>query len=349
MTAKRKKTSTKTRTASRSGSLTPTLSESAAGGMAVTVPSGSIVRGGMPPAGLFSASLADDADASGEFADLAPTFGDVLLSIGTGVADSQDALDRGLIETAKELSDTRITVVTDVIQSLDDDGLPDMAESELITNEVSLINYVNPTVHEWSHVALSMDLSVGEMSNERGATFSKTQRDRRSSGTGLLWGFVGWFSTSDSSSRSSYESNVSQEADWASGQVRLDAQLQPRDIERFPAPAEISIGPQIYFSQGSVTQTTSGDVVTSRSVDVEIFVRKKNGDENPSASIELDSEPFRQSFKADEGYTGSTTNADGRCRVTLTRDIPSARFLRATTAQITVNLGKVRKTTEITL
>jgi len=349
MAAKRKKTARKTRTASRSGSSTPTLSAPAAGGLTASVPSGSIMRGEMPPAGLFSTSLADGADVSDQMAELAPTFGDVLLSVGTGVAESQDALDRGLVETAKALSDTKITIVTDVVQSLNDDGLPVVEDTDLRFSEVSVINYVNPTVHEWSHVALSMDLSVGAMDNERGATFSQKQSGGRSGGVGYLWGFVGWFSTSSYERSYGYESNASQETDWASGQVRLDAQLQPRDIERFPAPAEVSIGPQMYFSLGSVTETTSGDVVTARSVDVEIFVRKADGSENPSVGISLDSGPFRQSFKTDEGYNGTMTNADGRCRVTLTRDIPNIRFLRATTAEITAELGEVRKVTEVTL
>lgn len=320
-----------------------------AGSLTPSVPTGSLRRASMPPIGMFASSLGLEADVSQEFAELAPTFGDVLLSIGTGVAESQDALDRGLVETAQTLSDTKITVITDVIQKLDDDGLPVTEDTELVTNEVSLINYVTPTVHEWSHVALSMDLSVGAMDNERGMSFTQKQTNRSVGGVGLFWGFLGWFSESGSTTYSSYNSNVRQESDWASGQVRVDAQLRPRDIGQFPVPAEITIGPQIYFSTGSVTETASGGVVTARSVDVVISVRKANGDENPLVTIVLDSGPFRQSFSTSDGFTGSTTNSDGQCKVTLTRDIPSARFLRAMTADITVNLGDLKQTSAITL
>lgn len=319
-----------------------------AGAMMTSVASGSIA-GGMPPIGLFASALALDADTSQEFADLAPTFGDVLLSVGSGVASSQDSLDRGLVDTAVDLSSTKITVVSDVIQKLDEDGLPVAADTELISKEVSLINYVNPTVHEWSHVALSMDLSVGAMDNERGVQFSREQSSDSIGGAGLFWGFLGWFQTSESSSRSSYSSQVDQEADWARGQVRLDAQLRPRDVGRFPTPAEVSIGPQIYFSQGSVHETTAGGVVTARDLALEIFVRKADGSANPSITIEVDSGAFRQSFKTDEGYTGATTNADGKCQVTLTRDIPNARFLGALKSNIKVTLGDITKVTEITL
>ena len=322
----------------------------AGGSLNTAVPTGSLARSGaMPPSMLFSTSLGLDADVSGEFADLAPTFGDVLLSIGTGVAESQDALDQGLVQTAQTLSDTKVTVVTDVIQTLDDDGLPVVEDTELFTNEVSLINYVTPTVHEWSHVALSMDLSVGAMDNERGMNFSQKQSSGRAGGSGLFWGFVGWFGERGSERKSSYSSNIRQESDWARGQVRVDAQLKPRDVGQFPTPAEVTIGPQVYFSLGSVVEGTSGGVVTSRSVDIILTVRKANGDENPLVTLVLDSGAFRQSFSVADGFTGSTTNSDGQCKVTLTRDIPNARFLRAMSSTIIANLGDIKQSTDITL
>ncbi len=350
MATKRKKSGSATRAANRSQSNAPTASTTAAAGLPTAVPSGSILRANpMPPAGLFTNPLALEADVSQEFADLAPTFGDVLLSIGEGVAQSQDALDQGLVETARVLSDTKITVVTDVIQKLDDDGLPVAEDTELVAHEVSLINYVNPTVHEWSHVALSMDLSVGAMDFERGVSFNRTQSSGGTSGYGLFWGFLGWFSHSQRESEFSRDSNVRQEADWARGQVRVDAQLRPRDIERFPTPAEVNIGPQIYFSMGSVAETTAGGVVTARNMDIVIHVRKANGDENPTVPLDLDAGPFRFSFEEADGFTGSTTNADGQCKVTITRDIPNARFLRALTAPITVTLGDLKREVDITL
>lgn len=342
MAGKRKKTSTANPSAS-----TPLAGPAAS--HLPAVPTGSIMRSSMPPAGLFSMTQALEADVSQEFADLAPTFGDVLLSIGNGVAESQDALDAGLVETAQALSETKITVVTDVIQKLDEDGLPVAEDTELVSNEVSLINYVNPTVHEWSHVALSMDLTVGAMDNERGMSFNRKQTSGGTSGYGLFWGFLGWFSHDQRESETTRTSNVRQEADWARGQVRVDAQLRPRDMDRFPTPAEVSIGPQIYFSMGSVSETSSGGNVTARNLDMVINVRKANGDENPSVFLDLDSGPFRQSFMDTDGFTGSTTNSDGQCKVTLTRDIPNNRFLRPLTAPVTVSLGDIKRIVEISL
>src|SRR6476660_5354563 len=52
------------------------------------------------PVGLGTATLA--ADVSGQLRTVAPTFGQVLKSIGTGVANSQKALDHGVIQTVKD-------------------------------------------------------------------------------------------------------------------------------------------------------------------------------------------------------------------------------------------------------
>lgn len=355
MAAKGKKTSGRasSRAATKSTaprSVTPVAGSTMAGSLTPSIPSGVLARGA-PPAALFSSALAGgmDADVSGEIGDLAPTFGDVLLSIGTGVADSQTALDAGVVETAKKLSETKITVVTDVVQKLDDDGLPMVEQTDLVSHDVALINYVTPTVHEWSHVALSMDLSVGEVNRERGVKFSQNQSYGGTSGVGLFWGFLGWFGHRQGESSSYYSSDQRYEADWSQGQVRVDAQLRPRDIGQFPAPAQVSIGPQIYFSLGSVSQGMSGGIITTRSVDIIVSVRTVSGDENSLVSISVDSGPFRQSFSTEDGFTGSTTNSDGQCKVTLTRDIPSPLFLRAMTAPVTVSLGDITKSTNITL
>src|SRR5262245_61760376 len=256
-----------------------------------------------------SSTLALDADVSGELAALAPTFGDVLSSIGNGVARSQEALDRGLVQTARTLSDTNITIVTDVIQELDDDGLPVPAATELVEETVSLINFVRPTAHEWSHVALSMDLSVGALDEERGMTFRSDMSSRRATSVGLFFGFlgIGVLSTKSASSFRSSESEF--EANWAEGRVRMDAMLSPRNVQGFDPPATVTIGPQLFISQGAVRETVNQGVVTARAIDLIITARKSDGSVNPNVGIVVDSGPFDISFAATDGFTGDQTNA----------------------------------------
>src|SRR5947199_170555 len=72
------------------------------------------------------------------------------------------------------------------------DGLADADKTELISHEVSLINYLSPEVHEWKSVAVSMDFEVGAMDSERGIQFKQSQASTKVS-AGVSWGFMGWF------------------------------------------------------------------------------------------------------------------------------------------------------------
>lgn len=312
-------------------------------------PRGGIIAGATAsalgaPVGLTGGALALSADVSGELANLAPAFGDVLSSIGLAVAGSQAALDKSLIDTAKKLSGTTITVVSEVIQKLNDDGLPTIEDTELIQNDVSLINYVSPTVHEWKSVALSMDFSVGAVDNETAFTFNRTQH-RTSIGTGGIWGFLGWFDMQSSTTSVNVNTRTDYEANWATGQIRLDAMLGPRIGQNFPTPTQIVIGPQIFFSLGTVKETTSSGNQT-RAMDVLIKVLKSDGSVNPNVNIVIDS-PFPPSFVTDGGFTGSTTNSDGEIKVTFTRTVPAG--FRRVPGTVTARLGGVSKSTEITL
>src|ERR1041384_5873370 len=328
-------------------------SENGKGGLTIsTRPAGGVIAGssgGGAPSGLFTMGLGLGADVSQELLDLSPTFGDVLLSIGTGVADSQTELDRGLVDTATQLSNTKIDVITEVIQKLDDNGLPDADNTKLIKNNVSLINFVNPTVHEWKSVALSMDLSVGALDNESGMSFSAKQWKNNAHAYGLFWGFLGWFDTDSQPQTQDSTRHSRQEADWATGQVRMDALLGPRRTTKFPIPAQVTIGPTINFSQGSVQETLTGDVVTGRFIDVLINVRKKDGSVNPSVGLEADTDRFAFSWIDTAPFTGSNTNPQGQAKLRITRDIPNPTFARPLKVKLSIRLGDMAKDLEVIL
>lgn len=328
-------------------------SENGKGGLTIsTRPAGGVIAGssgGGVPSGLFTTSLGLGADVSQELLDLSPTFGDVLLSIGTGVADSQTQLDKGLVDSAKQLSNTKIDVVTDVIQVLDEDGLPSVKDTTLIKNNVSLINFVNPTVHEWKSVALSMDLSVGALDNESGMSFNAKQWKNNAHAVGLFWGFVGWFDTDSQTQTQDSTRHSRQEADWATGQVRMDALLAPRRTTKFPVPAQVIIGPTINFSQGSVHETISNKVVTARFIDILISVRKADGSVNPGKKLEAETDRFAFSWIDTAPFTGSKTNPEGQAKLRITRDIPNPIFAKPSKVKLSVRLGGVAKDLEVIL
>ena len=313
-----------------------------------TRPVGGVALDDTVPAGAATTPAELGADVTDELGRVAPTFGNVLSSIGLGVATSQTALDKGLVDSVRALSDKKIKVVTDVIQTLDDDGLPDLDATELVTSEVSVLNFITPTVHEWKYVRLAMDLEVGEIDNTQAMTFKREQVSIGYNAVGMFWGFLGWFDTHDTSKTTNVSSSSEQEVDWSQGQVRVDALLAPRKADGFTPPANVDIGPRLYFSQGSVTDTTAAGVRT-RSVKVRIKVLKASGAVNPAKNLVVEATGLGISFTTGGGFNGSTTNTDGEVEVTLSRVVPVGATVTPRQFPVTASLGQVRQSSQVTL
>ena len=272
-----------------------------------------------------------------------PAFGNVLASIGNGVAASQKALDQGVVTTVTALNGKNITVVTDVIEVLNDDGLPDASKTQLVTQSLSVLNFFTPTVHEWKQVAIAMDLEVGSFSSSQGLQFSSDQTFDKTTTTGLFWGFLGWTSMNLDETTTDISDTTTHEVAWQQGQVRVDAILGPRNTSKFPVPDSISIGPQIFVTQGAVTTITAGGVTTGRSIDLQIQVRKADGTPNPAKNIVINAGGLLPSFTG-----GSATDATGLVKATLTRNLPagSTDFQKFS---IIATLGQISKTFSVTL
>jgi hypothetical protein len=298
------------------------------------------------PAGFGAAPLA--ADVSGQLKAVAPTFGQVLESVGAGVADSQAALDQGVIDTVNTLGNTNITVVTDVIQHLNDDGEPDPSLTELITTDLSVLNFFTPTIHEWKRVALSMDLSVGAFSETDGFTLNAEQSGGGVGGVGLFWGFLGLAYDNNYDDTQVFQRTHEQESSWSAGEVRLDAVLGPRTTGKFPIPDQVSVGPQISFAQGTTVETPVAGAGVNRSVDLVISVTKASGDANPGKAVTVDAGSLRTSFSSTAPFTNNQTNADGQIKVTITRNVPNA-GTGAAKVTITARLGALSQTYPLTI
>jgi len=271
-----------------------------------------------------------------------PSFGNVLNSVGSGVAVSQTALDNAVIDTVNKLNGTNIKVLTDVIEVLGDDGLPDAAHTQLITQDVSVLNYFMPTFHEWKNVSIAMDLEVGAFHQTEGLTFSATQHQDSVETTGLFWGFIGWSSTDDVTTEEDSSTTRDHEVRWQRGQVRVDAMLGPRRTSKFPVPDKISVGPQIFVTQGAVTTQDSGGAKT-RSIDIVIEIRKADGSVNPGKNIILDAAGLLPSFAS-----GSASGPDGKIKATLTRSLTPG-FTGFQKYNVSAALGQIRKSFTVTL
>jgi hypothetical protein len=313
---------------------------------AAAAPVGATPQDGGLPIGLDSATLA--ADVSGQLRAVAPTFGEVLKSIGSGVAASQQALDQGVIDTVKELATTNISVVTDVIQHLNDDGEPDPAQTELVSTDLSVLNFFMPTIHEWKRVAVAMDLSIGAFNEKDGLTFKARQTADGTSTFGAFWGFLGVGEQHFFNNTQSSERTHEQESSWSQGEVRLDATLGPRTTQSFPTPTQVALGPQITFSEGTVTETPVAGAGVNRAIDVQVKVLTHAGAANPGKAVTVEAGTLRIAFSSTAPFTGSTTNAQGDVLVTLTRNVPNAGTGPAR-VPVSVRLGALTQTFTLTI
>lgn len=312
---------------------------------AVTLPTGAALPAVLPLGG--DTMLADTAtDVAGQLNAIAPTFGEVLKSVGSGLAEAQRALDASVIDTVNTLANTRIDVVTDVIQRVDDaTGLPiEPTEADLIKQNLSVLNFVTPTVHEFKYMALSMDLSVGKMDEKTGMHFSSVKAGVSAQTSGLFFGTLGVGTVSANASFQSVNVQNEREMAWASGRVQMDSLLAPRTTGKLPVPVEVRIGPQIFLTPGRTTDVTQGAgaaaIVVERNVELTITTLTASGAVNSGATVSIEAPGLmREQTQANTG---------GKTRFRLRRFFTNGAAGFAT-FPVTVRLGQIVKRFDIDL
>src|SRR5256886_637277 len=277
---------------------------------AAPVPSRSRRSSAMPLSAAMPAAAPAGlgADVTDKLKSAAPTFAEVLSSVGLGVASSQAALDKGVVDAVAALSDKKVKFVNTITTKLDDQGLPippSMVNNQpdnLTITEVSAINFFSPTVHEWKHVALAMDLEVGALDSKSGVSFSQTQASLQTAGgISYLWGFSGWFNLNSSLKTTNISMTRQQESNWSRGSVRIDAQLGPRGTERLPIPGSLKRAPLFYLSPGAIVEAAGVRRLTAK-----IQARKLDGSPNTPQILAVTAAGLGVSFQP-----SATTDAQG--------------------------------------
>jgi hypothetical protein len=203
------------------------------------------------------------------------------------------------------------------------------------------LNYFTPTFHEWKDVTITMDLVVGEYDAKQGFTFAN-QQSNTTVGGGVSWAgsFSGSFSVQHASVSQSVQTNAQQVSEWSSGQLLVDAQLGPRRTGKFPVPASVVIAPQIYITQGQVTDVKNGNTVTSRSVVLTIELRKASGEISVNRTITLEAGGLL-------GGGSYSTDPKGQATMTLTRNLTAGSSFQK--FPLSVSLGQIRQPFTVTL
>jgi hypothetical protein len=121
--------------------------------------------------------------------------------------------------------------------------------------------------------------------------------------------------------------------------VQLDAMLAPRRTTKFPVPATVEIGPQIFAVQGKTTDVKSGvgaaATLVERNVEVTITVLKANGEANSGKNPVIEAPGLLR-----EAVAGGATGADGKVRYRLRRFYANGAAGFAT-FPVTVRLGAI--------
>lgn len=222
------------------------------------------------------------ADVTSELAEAAPTFGNVLRSIGAAVIDSQKALDLSVVETINSVADAKIEIATTVIQHLNDDGLPDPDATEIVTEEISLLQYATPTVHQWQYVALSMDLEAAQVDRKSGVTFKQAQG---SVGVGV--GGSGWGADLSLMFNSTAVESRTQ-SDWARSRLNFDAQLERRKTSKLADPVKLAKGPVIFIDTKRLKDETDSDGKVTRKLEINVTLINSTGTPLKNKNIDVD-------------------------------------------------------------
>jgi hypothetical protein len=259
------------------------------------------------------------------------------------VAISQAALDEAAIETARKLSATKLDVAVVVRQGLGDDGNL-KGDPVVETRRLSLSNYILPTLHQWQHVALSMDLTVSELDATSGV------KVRSGGASARLSAGVGSFSAAGEFNYSSLNAESRLRSDFANGTIRLDALLGPRDEFRFPEVADYAIGPQLRVTQVA----TSGKEVPAagmvgrkaphRTVTLTVSLFKSDGTPLTGKSIDVRVPPdLRRRLVT---FVGGTVPAVDPIELVL-----DEKFLPepAQTHRVSLKFGDLTKVVDVTL
>ncbi|HYR12358.1 MAG TPA: hypothetical protein VEQ60_31515, partial [Longimicrobium sp.] len=99
-------------------------------------------------------------------------------------------------------------------------------------------------------------------------------------------------------------------------------------------------------AQGAVLETRPTPQVTRRAVDVTVTVRKKDGSLHVNQPVAVTSDPFTWGFA---GTHTSSTDTSGNTVVTLYREYPSGTVAAPLRGRLTVALGEVSRTLDVTL
>lgn len=293
---------------------------------------------------------AADSSVTDELSGGGVAFGEFVKSVGLAVAAAQTELDKTLVSTAKELSNTSIDTVAVFEQQIkDDDGTMDKGTVHI--QKLPLTNYLMPTAYNWRRVFLEANMNVQEFNARSGfniqqKSFSADARIRGS--YGMLGGSISG-SAGFAYGQSSSNVDASVSTDVAAGTLHMEATLEPRDDVALPRPFVLQKGPTLQLLVGARKAIHQDNdetkPVIGQKVDLTAHLKKTDGSDNSGKDLSISiSEPLL-TYET----TASKTDANGEVKLTVKREGAAFDPTTPLKAIVRVSFGLVTSSVGISL
>jgi hypothetical protein len=302
------------------------------------------------PGPLGVGEAAGDSDVTNELSGGGVAFGEFTKSVGLAVAAAQAELDKTLVETAKELSKTKINTVAVFEQQVkDDDGT--MEEGVVHIQELPMSNYLMPTAYQWSRVYLEADMNVQEFNSRSGfniqqKSFSADARLNGNAGT-FGWGVSG--SAGFSYGQSSTGVDASYGQDVAAGKLHMEATLEPRGDVELPRPFVLQKGPRMQLLVGAREpiheENDATKPVVGQKVSLKAALQKTDGSKmDADKPLSLNISDSSLNYKA-----SGKTDANGEMAIEITRSGAAYDPTTPVRAMVRVSFGLVSQSVGVVL
>ena len=252
-----------------------------------------------------------EANVTDELLNAGIAFGDLVLTTGQAVAETQNKLNATSASSASALATTTVDVIAVQEKIYDDQG--NIENMVTHTRKLPLINFIDPVFYEWTSVRLQGQFYANEL-----VAASSSQRyqstSKKKSGQGGFFVLLGGGRTTLDISSTTTDFATDSTQDISYGRVRMNAMLRPRADIGVPKPTQVLRGPRLSISEGEISDIMDGSLLTARTMSLLIQYNLRNGNpiENKTISIETDGVSWE--------YAGvATTDTDGQVEILLRR------------------------------
>lgn len=257
-------------------------------------------------------------DVSGQLSTAGLAFGDLVRLTGQAVADAQTTLNKTGADSTSALAKTLVDVIA--VQEIDYDDSGNVTGANTFTQQLPLIDFVDPVIYQWSEVRLQGRFSASQFAaTSSTATSTDTSTDTSGqAGFGLIFG-GGYNNFQYDDTQTHVASNVTVQN--SVGLMRMDAVLEPRHDVGVPKPRNAVVGPSIAIQSGPITDV--GNPATSRTMSVVIVYSNAAGAPIAGKGLSIATQGVAWAYAAGgtpDANGNVQTDANGQVTIVLTRE-----------------------------